>query len=29
LTESRLRLIGEVPGILLILIVALVYLKPF
>lgn len=29
LTEGRLRLIGELPGILLILIVALVYLKPF
>ena len=29
LTEARLRLMGELPGILLILIVALVYLKPF
>jgi putative membrane protein len=29
LTEARLRLLGELPGILLILIVALVYLKPF
>lgn len=29
LTEARLRLIGEVPGILLIVIVLLVYLKPF
>ena len=29
LTEKRLRLLGEVPGILLVLIVALVYLKPF
>jgi putative membrane protein len=29
LTEGRLRLIGEVPGLLLVLIVALVYLKPF
>lgn len=29
LSEKTLRLIGEVPGILLILIVLLVYLKPF
>jgi putative membrane protein len=29
LSEKTLRLIGEVPGILLIFIVALVYLKPF
>ncbi|MDP4605436.1 MAG: CopD family protein [Erythrobacter sp.] len=29
LTEARLRLIGEVPGLLLIVIVVLVYLKPF
>ncbi|MDP5103245.1 MAG: CopD family protein [Erythrobacter sp.] len=29
LTEARLRLIGEVPGLLLIVIVLLVYLKPF
>jgi len=29
LTESTLRMIGEVPGVLLILIVLLVYLKPF
>ncbi|MEQ5788135.1 CopD family protein [Erythrobacter sp. NFXS35] len=29
LTEGRLRMIGEVPGLLLVLIVALVYLKPF
>ncbi|GMN02490.1 CopD family protein [Erythrobacter sp. MTPC3] len=29
LTEKRLRMIGEVPGLLLVLIVALVYLKPF
>lgn len=29
LTEARLRLIGEVPGLLLVLIVVLVYLKPF
>jgi protoporphyrinogen IX oxidase len=29
LTEGRLRLIGELPGILLIVIVLLVYLKPF
>lgn len=29
LTEARLRLIGELPGILLIVIVLLVYLKPF
>ena len=26
---SRLRMIGELPGLLLVLIVALVYLKPF
>ncbi|MCK0129745.1 CopD family protein [Erythrobacter sp. F6033] len=29
LTEKHLRMIGEVPGFLLVLIVALVYLKPF
>jgi protoporphyrinogen IX oxidase len=29
LTEARLRMIGEVPGLLLVLIVSLVYLKPF
>jgi putative membrane protein len=29
LTEARLRMIGEVPGLLLVLIVFLVYLKPF
>lgn len=29
LTEKTLRMIGEVPGLLLLLIVALVYLKPF
>ncbi|MBV7258573.1 CopD family protein [Erythrobacter crassostreae] len=29
LSEKRLRMIGEVPGFLLVLIVALVYLKPF
>ncbi|QFT76371.1 CopD family protein [Erythrobacter sp. THAF29] len=29
LTEKRLRMIGEVPGLLLVLIVLLVYLKPF
>jgi len=29
LTEKQLRMIGEVPGLLLILIVVLVYLKPF
>jgi putative membrane protein len=29
LTEGRLRMIGELPGLLLVLIVALVYLKPF
>jgi putative membrane protein len=29
LTEARLRMIGELPGLLLVLIVALVYLKPF
>jgi protoporphyrinogen IX oxidase len=29
LTEGRLRMIGEVPGLLLVLIVVLVYLKPF
>ena len=29
LTEKSLRMIGEVPGLLLVLIVALVYLKPF
>jgi putative membrane protein len=29
LTEARLRMVGELPGLLLVLIVALVYLKPF
>jgi putative membrane protein len=29
LTETQLRMIGEVPGLLLVVIVALVYLKPF
>jgi putative membrane protein len=29
LTEAQLRFIGEVPGLLLIVIVLLVYLKPF
>lgn len=29
LTEAQLRMIGEVPGLLLVLIVVLVYLKPF
>lgn len=29
LTEKTLRMVGEVPGLLLVLIVALVYLKPF
>ena len=29
LTEKTLRMIGEVPGVLLVLIVVLVYLKPF
>lgn len=29
LTETRLRMIGEVPGLLLVLIVVLVYIKPF
>jgi protoporphyrinogen IX oxidase len=29
LTEQQLRMIGEVPGLLLIVIVLLVYLKPF
>ncbi|TAD82087.1 MAG: CopD family protein [Sphingomonadales bacterium] len=29
LTEKQLRMIGEVPGLLLIVIVLLVYLKPF
>ncbi len=29
LTEKQLRMIGEVPGLLLVLIVVLVYLKPF
>ena len=29
LTEKRLRMFGEVPGLLLVLIVVLVYLKPF
>lgn len=29
LSEKTLRMVGEVPGLLLIVIVALVYLKPF
>lgn len=29
LTESRLRMIGEVPGLLLVLIAVLVYVRPF
>ncbi len=29
LSEKTLRLIGEVPGLLLVLIIVLVYLKPF
>ena len=29
LSEARLRMVGEVPGLLLVLIVVLVYLKPF
>ena len=29
LTEKQLRMIGEVPGLVLLLVVALVYLKPF
>ncbi|MDY7096867.1 MAG: CopD family protein [Pseudomonadota bacterium] len=29
LTERKLRMIGEVPGLLLVLIVVLVYIKPF
>jgi putative membrane protein len=29
LSETTLRMIGEVPGLLLVVIVALVYLKPF
>jgi putative membrane protein len=29
LTEKQLRMIGEVPGLLLVLIIVLVYLKPF
>lgn len=29
LTEAHLRMIGEVPGLLLVVIVVLVYLKPF
>jgi putative membrane protein len=29
LTEKQLRLVGEVPGVLLVLIVVLVYIKPF
>ena len=29
LTEGTLRMIGEVPGLLLVLIVVLVYIKPF
>jgi protoporphyrinogen IX oxidase len=29
LTEKRLRLLGEIPGLVLVLVVALVYLKPF
>jgi putative membrane protein len=29
LSEARLRMIGEVPGLILVLVVVLVYLKPF
>lgn len=29
LTEKRLRMIGEIPGLLLVLIVVLVYVRPF
>lgn len=29
LTEKQLRMIGEVPGLILVLVVVLVYLKPF
>ena len=29
LSEKRLRLLGEVPGLLLVLIITLVYIKPF
>ncbi len=29
LTEKQLRLVGEVPGLILVLIVVLVYIKPF
>lgn len=29
LTEARLRMIGEVPGLLLVLIAVLVYVRPF
>jgi protoporphyrinogen IX oxidase len=29
LTEGTLRMVGELPGLLLVLIVVLVYLKPF
>jgi len=29
LSEKALRMVGEVPGILLLLIVVLVYIKPF
>jgi putative membrane protein len=29
LTEKQLRMVGELPGLLLVLIVVLVYLKPF
>ena len=29
LSEKRLRMIGEIPGVLLLLIVALVYVRPF
>lgn len=29
LSEKRLRMIGEIPGLLLVLIVVLVYLRPF
>ena len=29
LTERKLRMIGEIPGLLLVLIVVLVYIKPF
>lgn len=29
LTEKQLRMVGEVPGLILVLVVVLVYLKPF